>query len=83
MDRNEYLKMKRLERIAALQGKWVVVAESPKHPGQMMYYQDQEICSAGFWTSFLANAKGFAQQEEAQRFCAKLRFNNPKVTQIA
>lgn len=82
MTRDEYLKSKRAERISALAGKWVVVSDSPKHPGQMLYYQNQSICSRGFWTAFLANAQSFETRDEAQSFCAKLRFNNPRIAQI-
>ena len=83
MDKARYLAMKRAERIANLQGKYVVVCDSPKHPGTLMYYQDQEVCNKGFWTAYMANAQGFASKNEAECFCKTLRYNNPKVTRIA
>lgn len=79
MEKNEYLKLQRAKRIADLQGKCVVIADSPKHPGQIVYLQDQNICNRGFWTAFLANAKGFATENEAKAVVSKLKYNNPRI----
>lgn len=83
MDKNEYLKQKRMERIMALQGKCVIVADSPKNKGQIVYLQDQELCSKGFWTAFLANAKGYDTEAEAMVMLRKLKYNNPRIMWIS
>ena len=83
MEKNEYLKEQRAKRVAALTGKCVIIADSPKHPGHVMYLQDQSICSKGFWTSFLANAKGFGTEEEAGCVLAKLKYNHPRIMWIS
>lgn len=82
MNREEYLKIKRTERIMALNGKYVIVADSPKHPGQQVYLQDQNLCTKGFWTAFLANAKGYETKAEAMIMLRKLKYNNPRIIKI-
>lgn len=83
MNKDEYLKTKRMERIMALNGKCVIVADSPKHPGQVMYLQDQSLSTKGFWTAFLANAKGYNTEDEANIMLKKLKFNNPRLMWIS
>lgn len=77
--KEDYLKQQRTERIMNLMGKCVIIAESQTNPGQITYLQDQKICSKGFWTKFMANARGFDTAEEAQRVIAKLKYNNPRI----
>lgn len=82
MNREEYLKMKRTERIMALQGKYVIISDSSKNKGQIVYLQDQTL-STGFWTAFLANAKGYETEEEAMIMLRKLKYNNPRIMKIS
>lgn len=82
MEKEAYLRQQRALRIAALQGKYLIIADSPRHPGQIMYIQDQKICNKGFWTSFIANAKGFTK-EEAEAMLKKLKYNNPRIMRLA
>ena len=83
MQKDEYLKMKRAERLMNLTGKFVIVADSPKNPGTMMYLQDQSLSTKGFWTAFLANAKGYETEEEAKLMLCKLKYNNPRLMKIS
>lgn len=83
MNKDEYLKQKRMERIMALQGKFVIVADSPKNKGQLVYLQDQTLSTKGFWTAFLANAKGYDTEAEANLMLAKLKYNNPRLMRIS
>lgn len=83
MEKNEYLRQQRAKRIADLQGKCVIITDAPKRPGQILYYQNQELCNKGYWTAFLANAKGFASKEEADHVLSKLKYNNPRLTWIS
>ena len=83
MEREQYLKMKRAERVMNLTGKWVIVADSTKRPGTVMYLQDQTLSTKGFWTGFLANAKGYESEEEANLMLAKPKYNNPRLMRIS
>lgn len=83
MNREDYLKQKRMERIMNLQGKIVIVADSPKNKGQLVYLQDQTLSTKGFWTAFLANAKGYDTEDEANLMLAKLKYNNPRLMRIS
>ena len=86
MEKTKYLEMKRMERLNALRGQWVVLADSPRHPGEVMYFQDQELVrvpsKSTLWTSFLPNAQGFKSKDDAKKFCMTLRFNNPRIMQV-
>lgn len=83
MNKDEYLKQQRAMRLIALQGKCVIVADSPKHKGSVVYLQDQSICNKGFWTGFLVNAKGYDTEEEANIQLAKLKYNNPRIMWVS
>lgn len=83
MKKEDYLIEQRTQRIMNLMGKCVIIAESTTKPGQVTYLQDQKLSSKGFWTKFLANARGFETEEEANRIIAKLKFNNPRILWIS
>lgn len=82
MEKEDYLKMQRTERIMNLMGKCVIIAESTKNPGEVIYIQDQKLSRKGFWTKFMANARGFETAEEAGQVIAKLKYNNPRIMWI-
>lgn len=83
MEKTKYLAMKRAERLAALQGKFVIVTDSKYNKHQILYYQDQSVCSKGFWTAFMVNAKGYETEQEAEQMLKKLKFNNPRIMKIS
>lgn len=83
MNKDEYLRQKRMERVMNLQGKFVIIADSPKNKGQLVYLQDQSLSTKGFWTAFLANAKGYDTESEANLMLAKLKYNNPRLMRIS
>lgn len=73
----------RTERIMALQGKYVIISDSSKNKGQIVYLQDRNLSTKGFWTAFLANAKGYETEEEAMIMLRKLKYNNPRIMKIS
>lgn len=83
IEREEYLKQQRAKRIMNLQGKFVIICDSSKNEGQIMYLQDQTLSAKGFWTAYLANAKGYETEAEAKIMLAKLKFNNPRIMCIS
>ena len=83
MNKDEYLRQKRMERVMNLQGKFVFIADSPKNKGHLVSLQDQSLSTKGFWTAFLANAKGYDTESEANLMLAKLKYNNPRLMRIS
>lgn len=83
MNKEEYLRKMRTERIMNLQGKFVIISDSSKNKGQIVYLQDQTLSTKGFWTAFLANAKGYETEEEAMIMLRKLKYNNPRIMKIS
>lgn len=87
MTNNEYLKAKRAERVAALIGKYVVIADNSKDPTSVLYFQDPSLvkpteAKTSQWTRFLPNALGFETAEEARAVASGFRYGHPRVGQI-
>lgn len=83
MNKEDYLKTQRTKRIMNLIGKCVIIAESTKNPGEVIYIQDQKLSQKGFWTKFMANARGFDTAEDANLIIKKLKYNNPRIMWVS
>lgn len=84
---NTYLDQKRTERLAALVGKWVVIADNSKNPDTVLYFQDPSLVKptdarTSQWTRFMVNAKGFETMDEAREIAAGFKYGRPRIAQI-
>ena len=84
---NAYLDQKRTERLAALVGKWIVIADNSKTPDTVLYFQDPSLVKptdsrTSQWTRFLVNAQPFETADEARACAAKFRYGRPRIAQI-
>jgi hypothetical protein len=76
----EDLILDREYRLRNIVGKHVVVSDGQKIP---LYLQDRTVIPNGhYWTKFLANAIPFVDRESAEKACAKLKYNNPRVALV-
>lgn len=82
MQKDLYLAKMRQARINALKGKYVIICDSPKDKNIRLYMQDQTLSQKGYWTAYMANAKGFSNLEDAQRVCSHLKYNHPRIAMI-
>lgn len=84
---NTYLTAQRAERIAALIGKFVVIADNSKDPMGILYFQDPTLVKpseqrVSAWTRYMVNAKGFDTKEEALAVAASFKYGRPRVACI-
>ena len=83
----EYLVEQRTARLAALLGKWIVIADNSRTPDSVLYFQDPSLIRptdsrVSDWTRFLVNAKGFDTAEEARACAARFRYGRPRIAQV-
>lgn len=81
---NEYLNKQRAERLCALIGKYVVIADNSKDPSSVLFYQDPSLVKpsetrVSSWTRFLVNAKGYETKEQAEEKAANFKYGRPRV----
>lgn len=84
---NKYLTEKRVERLTALCGKYIVIADNSRQEGECLYLQDETLVrptdtKVSVWTRFLVNAKGFETADEAKAAAAKFRYGHPRIAQV-
>lgn len=84
---DNYLRTKRTERLEALCGKYIVLADNAKAKDTVLYFQDETLIrptesKTSCWTRFLVNAKGFDTVEEARACAAKFRYGRPRIAQV-
>lgn len=72
------IKEDRKRRIKDLSGKYVV-ATNGRSSGKVVFYQDRNISSKGYWTEFLSNALGFESLREAKLHASGFKYGNPRV----
>lgn len=82
-----YLEEQRTQRLAALVGKWIVIADNSRIPGNVLYLQDMSLVKptdskVSQWTRFMVNAMAFDTEKEAREQAAKFRFGRPRVAQV-
>ena len=68
----------RFKRKRNLKGKYVIVCDS-QYNGKLLYLQDRNISTKGFWTKYKENAVGFVSKSRAENYCKKFKFNNARV----
>lgn len=84
---NAYLLEKRVERLEALCGKYIVIADNSRQEGFCLYLQDETLvrptdAKVSMWTRFLVNAKAFDTADEALAAAAKFRYGHPRIAQV-
>jgi hypothetical protein len=72
------IKNDRKRRVRSLAGKYVVATKG-KSSGKMVFYQDRNISSKGYWTQYLSNALGFTTLADAKLHASGFRYGDPKV----
>lgn len=68
----------RKHREKALVGKYLVLTTSKYQSDVDLFLQDSQY-GDGYWTKFMANAKGFYDESAAIVKAKNLQFNNPRV----
>ena len=84
---NTYLQYKRAERLCALIGKYIVIADNAKDEGSILYFQDPSLVKptdkhTSQWTRFMVNAKAFDTADEARAVAAGFRYGRPRIAQV-
>lgn len=72
------LLLTRKMREGKLHGKYLITTKS-KHNGKVLYLQDRNISTNGWWTYFKSNALGFDTKHGAEKIASKIKYNNPRV----
>lgn len=81
-DADRELEMSRAKWISDMKGKFVIISASRLSPSDRLFYQDRNISRKGFWTKFIANARVFNTEKEAEKVCSRLRYNNQEVVSL-
>ena len=88
MEKNAYLMQKRTERLSALIGKWIVIADNSKNPGTILYFQDPDLAPKSAdgkqynWTRYMVNAKGFDSESDARIVAGFFQYGNARVAHV-
>jgi hypothetical protein len=72
------IKADRKRRVRNLAGKYIVVTKG-RSSGNIVFYQDRNISSKGYWTQYLSNALGFTILADAKLHASGFRYGDPKV----
>ena len=75
----------RFNRLKAIRGKYVIVADARTGKGEVRFLQDQKLCSKfhkHYWTQYLSNAKGYDDIEDAKCRIQNLKYNNHRIMMV-